>query len=117
MKSNLVNSNLSLRSGEEFYLQTNRPKSAEEYERVYIVAQIETPPLPEVDKNQIHQEHQNIAIIAAEVYSTISSEGEYLVGWVHMGYDTKVCIGEELLELKAKNGEWFYMVLDTRKHQ
>ena len=115
-KSKLNHNELHFRSGEEFSLQSNKPDSVEDYERIYVVAQIETPALFGIEQCEIHKEHCNIAIIAAESYPTISSNHKPLVGWVHLGYDEKTIVGDRLLEIDAKNGEWFYMILDTRKH-
>lgn len=118
--SELSTNNFYLRPGESYHLQKERPglpESLPEFVRVYIVALVETPPIPFSDEQGLHDNHRNQTVIAAEVYPTAQSGGEYRIGWVNLGPDEKKMIGYDLLEKSANNGEWFYLVLDTRKHQ
>lgn len=107
---------LAMRPGEEWELRENPPPTAE-YERVYAVALLETPEFPFADEQGVHKECRRLTVIAAEVYPTLKSEMRPRIGWVTLEPDTKENIGRELENHAASPGEWFYLVLDTRKHR
>lgn len=118
MRNYEINTNsFYLRPGEEFTIQNHPPSDLDEYIRVYAVALIDTPPVPFEGEQGIHKTHKHEAVIAAEVYPTVDSGGKYKIGWVNLGPDTKESIGCELLSVGAKSGEWFFLLLDTRKHK
>lgn len=109
---------LHFRPGETFWIEDLGPPDArrwQEYERGYMVALVDTPAVPYTVEQGVHNKHRNMVVICAEVFSTIESGGEPRIGWVNVGPDEKTIIGELLLSEWAESGEWFLLVLDTRK--
>lgn len=108
---------LHFRPGEQVWINPGPPDARrwQEYERGYMVALVDTPPIPYADTQGVHSKHRNTVVICAEVYPTIESSGEPRIGWVNLGPDEKTIIVELLLSAQAKSGEWFLLVLDTRK--
>lgn len=108
---------LHFRPGEQFWIDSGPPDARkwQECERGYLVALVDTPPIPYTGTQKMHNPHRNMTVICAEVYPTIESSGEPRIGWVNLGPDEKAAIGELLLSARAVSGEWFLLVLDTRK--
>lgn len=113
----LETNRLSIRPGETFAIQRQRPLNVKSFERVYIVAKLETPPFPFAELQGVHNECRMQTVIVAEVYPTIKSEMAWRIGWVHVEQDTKANIGFALESENAISGEWFFLILDTRKHR
>lgn len=107
---------LAFRPGEEWELTRVRPAETKQYERVYIVAVVETPEFPFSDFG-IHEECRRKVVIAAEIYPTIKAHMKPRIGWVMLEPDAKAAIGTELERQKAQAGEWFSLILDTRKYR
>lgn len=106
---------LAIRPGEEWKLTRERPLTTQDYERVYIVAIVTTPPFPFAEEQTVHEECRQQAVIAAEVYPTIKSGMQPRIGWVILDPDAKYIVGKALEIQQAQPGEWFYMTLDARK--
>lgn len=102
--------NLYLRPGETIEIFRYKPDLVADYERLYTVAFVETPPFPNPE-TPVHVNTKGLAVIAAEIYATKAS-GEYpCIGWVNLGADTREVIGRHLERRGAGAGDWFYMIL------
>ena len=72
----------------------------------YAVMLLNTPPLPG-DK---HPESDPMTVICAARYTTISHDALDW-GWIHLDFDTKQIIGEDMVDSNFMPGQWYYMII------
>lgn len=108
---------LAFRPGETRKYYTRDMLRKEDLERpgMFAVMIVEVPNFP----GDRHPESTNFAIVCAASYECVESErpGEYLWGWVHLTASTKEALGQDLLDIEAKPGKWYYLEMTRETTQ
>lgn len=94
---------LTARNSEQFYYHNEMPP-----QDCYAVMLQPTPAMP----GQPHEECSLFSVLCCGKYITLdTSPNESKWGWVELGADTRVLIGDDLLEMNAEPGRWYYLTL------